>query len=320
MTAAPPATLDRAALVAFARDSIARGSRSFRFASKLFDPVTRERAWLLYAWCRACDDIADGQDHGGNMTPPTDAEAAERAARVRSLTDRAWAGKPTGEPAFDALAQLRREVPIERRFIDALLEGFDRDADGWRPRSEADLFSYCYNVAGSVGCMMAQVMGVSATDEDTLDRACDLGIAFQLANIARDVAEDYAGDRLYLPEEWLTDTDIPPGMHMHPMYRKRLAVMAKWLAEYVDMYEASARIGAARLLLRSRWAVLSAAGIYGRIAREVHARGEKAWDHRVTTSKAEKLEDVARAAVRALRPRATTREARRRVDLWTRPR
>ncbi len=68
---APPASgrggLDRAALVTHARDSIARGSKSFAMASKLFDPVTRERAWLLYAWCRKCDDIADGQDHGGAM-------------------------------------------------------------------------------------------------------------------------------------------------------------------------------------------------------------------------------------------------------------
>ena len=58
---------NRRDLVAYARDSIQRGSKSFAFASRLFDQATRERVWLLYAWCRKCDDLADGQDHGGAM-------------------------------------------------------------------------------------------------------------------------------------------------------------------------------------------------------------------------------------------------------------
>ncbi len=314
------AVMNRAALITFARDSIARGSKSFGMASKIFDRRTRERAWLLYAWCRACDDIADGQDHGGTLDRPTDAEEAARVADIRQMTDLTLAGETTGNPAFDALGALTRECPIPRRFIDALLEGFDRDAAGWRPRTEADLFSYCYNVAGAVGCMMAIIMGVSPEDEDTLDRACDLGIAFQLSNIARDVAEDNAAGRCYLPEEWLVEMDMPPGQHMHPAYRGRLAVIAKWLAEFVEMYEASAQIGAARLPFRSRWAVLAAAGIYGDIAREVRARGDHAWDHRVVTSRRDKLGEAGHALIEAMRPSATTRDARRRLDLWTRPR
>ncbi len=314
------APLDRAALVDFARTSIARGSKSFGLAAKLFDPVTRERAYLLYAWCRACDDIADAQDHGGALMQIADADALARVADIRAKTMLALDARPTGNAAFDCLAQLHREFPLPVRFIEAILEGFDRDARGWHPRSEDDLFSYCYNVAGAVGCLMAVLMGVDTADEDTLDRACDLGIAFQLANIARDIADDYAGDRCYLPEEWLVEMDMPPGMHMHPAYRKRLAVIAKWLAEFVEMYEASARIGAARLPGRSRWAVLAAAGIYGDIAREVRARGEHAWDHRVKVGLGAKLRHVARAGVDALRPAQHERDARRRLDLWTRPR
>ena len=76
---------NRAALVAHARGSISRGSKSFRAASRLFDPQTRERAWLLYAWCRACDDIADGQDHGGTMSVTRDPHA--RLAQIETLTD-----------------------------------------------------------------------------------------------------------------------------------------------------------------------------------------------------------------------------------------
>jgi phytoene synthase len=168
--------------------------------------------------------------------------------------------------------------------------------------------------------MMAIIMGVDPSDEDTLDRACDLGLAFQLANIARDVAEDAAADRCYLPEEWLVEMDIPPGAHMHPAWRHRIAVIAKWLAEFVEMYEASARIGATRLPFRSRWAVLSAAGIYGDIARKVHAAGDHAWDHRVTTTRGEKLTRMAQAAWLSLIPGAASDDAMARKGLWTRPR
>ena len=71
----------RTALVAQARDSIVRGSKSFAAASRLFDSQTRERVWLLYAWCRRCDDLADDQDHGGVLGPA--AGAQDRLATIR---------------------------------------------------------------------------------------------------------------------------------------------------------------------------------------------------------------------------------------------
>src|SRR3546814_13334353 len=108
---------------------------------------------------------------------------------------------------------------------------FALGACDWRPRSEADLLRYCYQVAGAVGVAMALMMGIDPGDETTLDRASDLGIAFQLANIARDVAEDAAADRCYLPDEWLVELDIPPGQPMHPAFRPPLSVMAQSSAQ-----------------------------------------------------------------------------------------
>ncbi len=307
----------RAALVESARASIARGSKSFAAASKLFAPVVRERAWLLYAWCRACDDLVDGQDHGHDRTIVTDAQA--QVDRVRALSDMALDGQATGEPAFDALGVVARETGLPRRFVHDVIDGFQLDADDWRPRNENDLYRYCYHVAGAVGCLMAVVMGVSPDDDATLDRACDLGLAFQLANIARDIDEDDRVARCYLPDEWLAEMDMPPGQHMKPPFRPRLAVLARRLATRAQLHEDSAAIGTKALSFRSAWAVLAAAGIYGDIARAVAARGERAWDHRVTTSKAAKLGWIARAAVQAARRRSlpdTPRDHR----LWTRPR
>lgn len=290
--------MDRAALVETARESIAKGSQSFAMASKLFDRKTRERAWLLYAWCRKCDDIADGQDHGGAMSRVED--PMERLAHIADLTAEALAGNPTGDPAFDALGLVVKECAIPHRYPYDLIEGFALDAAGWHPRTEADLLRYCYHVAGAVGIMMAVVMGVDPEDEETLCRASDLGKAFQLANIARDISEDDMAGRCYIPDEWLVEADIPPGEQMRPFYRSRLADIGWWLGDMAQDYEASARIGARRLPFRSRWAVLAAAGIYGDIAREVAARGQSAWDQRVVISNRRKLGWVAKALWQAL--------------------
>jgi len=290
------ASYHRTTLVAHARNSIARGSKSFWFASKLFDIHTRERAWLLYSWCRACDDIMDGQDHGGALSAVTDPQA--RLERLQSLTDRALAGEVTGEPAFDALGLVVAECRIPHAFPRDLVAGMAMDAAGFRPVTEADLMRYCYHVAGVVGLMMACVMGVDPDDSDTLSRAHDLGLAFQLNNIARDVIEDAMGGRCYLPANWLAEVGVTD--LLSPESAPALAILTRRLADRAAPLEASARIGAARLPFRSRWAVLSAASIYGDIGRKVAAQGEAALHTRVSTSAAGKLASVGKALFQAL--------------------
>ena len=306
--------MNRQELVTFALGSISRGSKSFRFASRLFDRSTRERVWLLYAWCRKCDDMADGQDHGGAMEEVPDPEA--QLVAIRDLTARVIAGETTGEPAFDCLGIVAREAGLTQAMADDVIEGFALDTVDWRPRSEDDLMRYCFHVAGAVGVMMAAVMGVRKDDTETLDRACDLGLAFQLANIARDIEEDDAAGRCYLPIDWLVNVDIEPGQHMKPHNRGKLSLLARQLCDESELYEASSRIGAAKLPFRSRWAVLAAAGIYGDIARKVRLKGDHAWDHRVHTRKRSKLGWVAKAFWMAWK---NDPEPMDRSGLWVRP-
>jgi phytoene synthase len=280
----------------------------------LFDPVTRERAWLLYAWCRACDDIADGQDHGHTMTVVED--APQRIAAMATLTDAALDGQVIGVPAFDALRIVAAETRLPARYAHDLIQGFRLDAEEWRPRTEDDLLTYCYHVAGVVGCMMAVIMGVAPDDEAVLTRACDLGLAFQLANIARDIAEDAAAGRCYLPTDWLAEMGIAGDAVMDDP--AKLAVLARRLTDRAAQFEASARMGTRALSFRSAWAVLAAAEIYGAIGRKVASRGTHAWDARVTTSKAEKLRFIARAW-RDARAHGTLPHLPRGEALWRRP-
>ncbi|MGB3377215.1 phytoene/squalene synthase family protein [Allopontixanthobacter sediminis] len=296
----------RASLVAKAREAIEEGSRSFAAASRLFDRTTRERVWLLYAWCRRCDDIADAQDKGGALGDQSD--AAKRLRSIKLLTNRAFDRMPTADVAFDAFGQVAIETGITHEMAEDVIAGFALDAEDWRPRTEKDMMQYCYHVAGAVGVMMGVVMGVAKTDEEMLDRACDLGLAFQLNNIARDIEEDDAAGRCYLPLEWLSEADIPPGQHMKPMFRAELVALVARMLDIAETHEAASRLGARNLPFRSRWAVLSAARIYGAIGRKVRKSGTAAWDHRIYISGPAKARHVAAAYFEALlnRPKAPT--------------
>lgn len=305
---------ERAALVAAARDTIARGSQSFAAASRLFARPTRERAWLLYAWCRAADDMTDGQELGHGASSLDDPAAAQ--ARLEALTALALSGREPVPLPFAALREVARETAMPGRFMTDHLAGFALDAEGWRPRTSDDLLRYCYHVAGSVGCMMAVVMGVSPQDEDTLDRACDLGLAFQLANIARDVVPDARAGRCYLPAEWLDEAGLAMNRLAEPQALPALAAMAARLVAMARPYRLSARVGAARLSGRSRLAVLAADAIYGEIGEKVLILGTHAWDQRVRVSSAGKLRLLGQAVLRSLlAPPPASREG-----LWTRPR
>ncbi len=306
------AALDRPALVEASFEIIAKGSKSFRSASRLFDRQTRERAWLLYAWCRACDDLTDGQTLGYDIKAPADPKAAHR--RIVALTDQALAGKPTGVVAFDALGIVAGECRIPRQAVSDHLDGFALDAQGWVPRTEEDLLRYCFHVAGAVGVMMALVMGVAPEERDTLDRASDLGIAFQLANIARDIGADAAEGRVYLPQDWLDAAGLDIDALADPANGERIAPLAERLVRLSRGYRASARVGARRLPFRSRLAVLAASNVYGAIGTKVVERGADAWTSRTIVSDPEKLEEFTMALFQAIMPAG----GRVRDGLWTR--
>ncbi|MCW3796651.1 phytoene/squalene synthase family protein [Sphingomonas sp. BN140010] len=305
---------DRSRLVQAALASISVGSKSFRFASQLFDQPTRERSWLLYSWCRACDDVTDGQTLGHDAVAVND--PAARIEFLRHRTAQALAGEPTGIVPFEALRTVAAECAIPPAVANDHLAGFERDAAGWRPQTTDDLLSYCYQVAGAVGVMMAHVMGVKSGETDTLDRAADLGIAFQLANIARDIVEDARVGRVYLPTEWLEAEGLTGADLADPKHRSALARITRRLSDMADAYRRSARVGAARLPFRSRWAVLSASGIYGEVATKAASLGPRAWDSRISTGKGEKAALVMDAFSESLWPvRPAPRDG-----LWTRPR
>jgi 15-cis-phytoene synthase len=307
-------------LVAGCHEAIRRGSLSFAGAARLFAPDTREAAYLLYAWCRHCDDQIDGERLG--LRTADVAEAAhgqrDRLDRLVDMTRRALAGESVPDPAFQALGRVVERHGIPAIYPFELLEGFAMDVDETRYVSLEDLLRYCYHVAGVVGLMMAHVMGVR--EETALRRAADLGIALQMTNIARDVLDDARAGRLYLPLEWLRETGIEPADVALPAHRERLAGVARRLLDEAERYYASGDEGLKSLPLRSAWAVAVAGGVYREIGRLVRARGAAAWDVRAVVPRRLKLAWLVKGLAQALSARVLGRlvDESPRANLWTR--
>lgn len=309
------------ALMQHATQTIAVGSKSFATAAKLFDAETRRGVLMLYAWCRHCDDVVDGQELGFGPAAPAGHDAERELALLREETRRAYAGEPMRDPAFAAFQEVAARHAIEPRYAYDHLAGFAMDVEGARYETIDDTLRYCYHVAGVVGLMMASIMG--ARDPAVLDRACDLGLAFQLTNIARDIVDDARIGRCYLPAAWLREAGIPPGEVALPKHRAALAKVAARLVDHAEPYYDSALAGLAALPLRSAWAIATARLVYRQIGIVVKRRGGYAWDERAGTSKLTKLWLLLRGGLDALRSRFSARTltnaAPRPAQLWRRP-
>jgi phytoene synthase len=304
-------------VLATSRRTIARGSKSFHFASRLLPRPARHSAWLLYAWCRHCDDTIDDQVLG--QTPATPRHDARRAlALLIEQTDRALGEGPLDGPPFEALRQVARDHDLPARYVREHLRGFAMDVEGAEYAVVDDTVAYAYRVAGVVGEMMAWLMGVR--DRDTLDRAADLGIAFQLTNVARDVLDDAAVGRVYLPQAWLREEGLGPSDLTRTESRAALSRVVIRLLDEADRYYRSAADGIERLGSREAWSIESARRIYRAIGTEVKRRGVRAWDRRVVIPAPRKLALVTEAALTVLwRRNASGARSAPREGLWPIP-
>lgn len=308
---------DRSDALAHALQAIEKGSSSFAAASRLFDERTRESTLMLYAWCRHCDDVIDGQVLGHGQREGSREDSARSLRMLEHETRQACAGRPSDEPAFICLSEvmMRHDIGVELPL--AHLAGFRMDVENVRYESLPDTLLYCYRVAGVVGLMMARIMG--ARDDAVLDRACDLGIAFQLTNIARDIVDDAAIGRVYVPEQWLRSRGIPIDEIEDLRHRESLAALAAELVETAEPYYDSAMQGLGALPLRSAWSVATARDVYRAIGRQVRAKGSHAWDSRVRTTSLQKVWFAARGAGVAIAARALP-HSKRKQFLWNRGR
>jgi len=308
-----------AALAEYASESITVGSKSFAGASRLFDRELRASSQMLYAWCRYCDDVIDGQESGFQAESQPETEVGERLRHLRELTQAAIDGH-ADTPAFAALSYVLHRHDIPARFPMELLDGFEMDVLEHQFSTIDDTIEYSYYVAGVVGIMMAMIMGVR--DDGTLDRACDLGIGFQLTNICRDVMDDAAIGRVYLPEDWLREHGVEPQSISAPEHRGAVFAVASRVLDIAESYYDSAYYGLRELPFRAACAIGTARRVYREIGRQVRRREFSAWDQRTVVGKRRKMAGAMLAVLDCTYAHSVGRiiSAPERDNLWTRSR
>lgn len=204
------------------------GSKSFFAAAKILPTKIRDSAIALYAFCRLLDDMVDDQNAPDDVIK-----------QIEYRLDRIYAQNPVDIPADRALAIVVDRFLIPRNILEALVEGFKWDRNGREYQTIDELCDYAARVASTVGAMMTLIMGVR--DRNILERACELGLAMQLTNIARDVGEDARNKRLYLPREWLEEEGINPDAWLaNPVFNESISKVIQRLISHADeMYALS---------------------------------------------------------------------------------
>ncbi len=257
------------------------GSKSFFAASLVLPSRVRAPATALYAFCRLADDTIDLESHlyGGPM-----GALQHLQQRLQHIYD----GRPSPVPADRALAAVVAKFNLPKTLLDALLEGFEWDLQSRRYDTLAQLQDYGARVAGTVGSMMAIIMGARSPQAQA--RACELGVAMQLTNIARDVGEDARAGRLYLPRDWMREADIDPDAWLlAPTFTPALgSVVSRLLAQADVLYE-RAGLGIAALPRDCRPAIQAARLVYAEIGREVERAGCDSVSRRAFVSSQRKL-------------------------------
>ena len=262
------------------------GSHSFSAAARLLPRRIHEPATALYAFCRLADDLVDcGQ-------------AQDAVGVLQHRLDLAYEGRPANHPADRAFADVVARTNMPRALPLALLEGFAWDLQGRRYATLEDLLDYAARVAGSVGAMMAVLMGVRSAE--ALARACDLGVAMQLTNIARDVGEDAHAGRLYLPLDWLKEAGLAPDTFLSERrFSPALAGVVGRLLHTADGMYARGRDGIKALPLACRPGIRAAATIYADIGRVLAQSGCDSISTRVHVPTPRKMALLGRALLPA---------------------
>lgn len=185
------------------KSCLSRRSSSFRTAASLFPPELRDDVRAVYAYCRRTDDIVDGPA-AGQGDRRTELERWVRRSRAAYRGDAPTDADPVLVRAMGRASE--EGVPFD--VVEDLARGMEMDLRGVRYERLADLERYAYRVAATVGLWLVRLWGYR--DAWLLDRAADLGIAMQITNVARDVAEDWRRGRLYLPASLLRRHRLEP--------------------------------------------------------------------------------------------------------------
>ena len=265
--------------------------RTYYFAAQFLPRSSRHHVHALYGFARYADDLVD------HMALSWDTDQRRRAFQAWAAAfEVALDAGRSDDPVLAAVVNTVRELHISRDDLRAFLASMAMDLSVTRYATAADLYRYMYGSAGVIGAMMLPVLG--ATDPRARDRAVDLGVAFQLTNFLRDVAEDFDRGRIYLPLEDLdrfgVTSDDFAARRLTPAFRRLLA----FEAERTRALYRRAEAGWALLPPASRRCIRIAHRLYAEILDRLEAGDYDVFSRRAAVPTARKLAVAARELTR----------------------
>jgi len=262
----------------YCQDKAAASGSSFYY-SFLFLPAERRRAiTALYAFCREVDDIVDEVSESG--------VGRMKLAWWRNEIERLYDGTPS-HPVARALEPVVAGYDLPREHFEDIISGMEMDLDHQGFATFEDLRLYCYRVASVVGLLSARIFGYS--DPATADYAHDLGMAFQLTNIVRDVREDAMRGRIYIPGEDLDAHDVKPGDLNQTSTPASVQALLRQQTERARHFYRAAFDTLPECDRHAQRSGLIMAHIYLTLLDEIEADGFRVLEHRVALTPLRKL-------------------------------
>ena len=262
----------------YCQDKAARSGSSFYYSFLFLPPERRRAITALYAYCREVDDTVD------EATDPQVARA--RLDWWRGEIERLFAGDPQ-HPVTRALAPHLETCAIDRASLVAIIDGMQMDLEQDRYADFEGLRLYCHRVAGVVGVLAAGIFG--ARNAGTLEYAEQLGLAFQLTNIIRDVGEDARKGRIYLPLEDLLRFGVPAHEILAARPSDRFVALMRFQAERARACYRQAFALLEPAERRAQRPGLMMAAIYARLLDEIERDGFRVLTHRTSLTPVRKL-------------------------------
>lgn len=257
----------------------AAASGSSFYYSFLFLPPERRRAIMaLYAFCREVDDVVD------ECQDP--ALASTKLAWWRQEVGRISAGQPQ-HPVGQALQAAGRQFNLPQEQLLEIIDGMEMDLQQARYLDFKGLSLYCYRVASVVGLLAAEIFGFQ--DRQTLKYAHDLGLAFQLTNIIRDIGEDARRGRIYIPMDELKQFNVPAADILNARYSDNFTALMQFQLERAERYYTQALVQLPACDRKTQRPGLVMAAIYRTLLQEIQAEKFQVLHQRVALTPIRKL-------------------------------
>ncbi|MEI8350171.1 MAG: phytoene/squalene synthase family protein [Candidatus Omnitrophota bacterium] len=271
-----------------ARAITKKHAKTFYFASLFLSKKKQSAAYAVYAICRISDESVDNTRQSGQDTALT---------RIKENIAAAYASNPLQDDLLKAFRKTVKTYRIPKHYFDELIEGMDMDTRVSRYETFQELYRYCYKVAGVVGLIMLKIFGYQNPQAEAY--AVDLGVAMQLTNIIRDIAEDFEKGRIYLPAHDLRQFGVSEKMITQGIVDDKFIALLKYQIERARHYYKTASKGIPLISDRNcRFVTLAMQELYSGILAAVERNNYDVFSQRAQVSTIKKILTASKIALR----------------------